>query len=76
WPDYVFESDYQRMPINELKTYIEENGHLPKVKSADEIEQEGLGISEASKMMMEKIEELTLYIIELQEQINELQESN
>ncbi len=76
WPDYVFESGYERLPIDELKGYIEENGHLPNVKPAEEVEKNGLGVAEANKMLMEKVEELTLYIIELQEQINEIKKND
>jgi len=74
WPDYVFEQGYKRLAINKLKGFIEENGHLPNVKSAEEVEKNGIGVAESNKVLMEKVEELTLYIIELQEQIDELRE--
>ncbi len=74
WPDYVFEKDYQLPTIEEVETHIIEKGHLPNVPSAAEIETNGLKLAEMSKLQMEKIEELTLYIIELKKTI-EKQES-
>ena len=71
WPDYVFAKDYELMPLKNLKTFIEENGHLPKMTPAIEIETEGLNLGEVQKLQMEKIEELTLYTIEQQEQLDE-----
>lgn len=72
WPDYVFADDYKLMSIYELEQSIKQNNHLPGIPSAKEIEAEGLEVGEMQKMMMEKIEELTLYIIELQKQIDAL----
>jgi hypothetical protein len=60
--------------IDEVETHIKEKGHLPNVPSATEIETNGLKLAEMSKLQMEKIEELTLYIIELKKTI-ERQES-
>jgi len=65
WPDYVFKDDYNLMPLNEVKTFIEENGHLPNVPSALEVEANGVNLGDVAKISMEKIEELTLYIIEI-----------
>lgn len=64
WCDYVFESSYPLMPMGELENYIKEHKHLPKVPSASEIAEEGLKVSEMNKILMEKVEELTLYLIE------------
>lgn len=72
WPDYVFTDNYNLMPVNELENYIEDNGHLPNVPPASEMEKSGLEVGETQRMMMEKIEELTLYIIELKNEIEEL----
>jgi len=73
WPDYVFADDYELMPLHELKESIYEQGHLPGIPAAHVIESEGLEVGEMQRKMMEKIEELTLYIIDLQAQIDELQ---
>jgi len=74
WPDYVFKHDYQLMPLDRLGAFIEKNGHLPNVPPASEIERSGLEVGEMQRLMMEKIEELSLYILKQQEQIDALQE--
>ncbi len=74
WPDYVFKNDYKLMPVKELESFIQDKGHLPNVPPASEIESSGLEVGETQRVMMEKIEELTLYIIEQQKQIDELKE--
>ncbi|MBL7732950.1 MAG: hypothetical protein JNM88_17395 [Chitinophagaceae bacterium] len=76
WPDYVFENDYRLMPISELEQSIRKNGHLPNVPSAAEIEKNGLNLGVMAKAQMEKIEELTLYIIQLEKRIKTLEEKN
>ncbi len=68
WPDYVFQDDYQLRSIEELEQSIQENGHLPGIPSADEVENDGLHLGDMQKRMMEKIEELSLYIIQLNEE--------
>jgi hypothetical protein len=72
WADYVFEKDYRLRSIDELEEYLAENKHLPNVPSANEIEKNGLKIAETNKAMMEKIEELSLYIIQLNKKIEAL----
>ena len=72
WPDYVFEDDYSMHSISELKDFIKENKHLPGIPSAAEVEKDGITVGEMQTKMMQKIEELSLYIIELQNQIDEL----
>lgn len=74
WPDYVFSEDYKMMDLSSLEKYIADNGHLPNVPSAIEIAMNGLSVEDSSVFMMEKIEELTLYIIELEKKINKLQD--
>ncbi|NNF02335.1 MAG: hypothetical protein HKN22_06595, partial [Bacteroidia bacterium] len=73
WPDYVFAKDYDLMTLTEVKSYIKNNSHLPGVPSAECVEQDGISIGEMSKVMMEKIEELTLHTIEQQELIENQQ---
>jgi hypothetical protein len=72
WGDYVFDDKYQLMPLPELESTIKENKHLPGVPTAKEIESNGLQIGEMQAIMMKKIEELTLYVIDLQKQCNDL----
>lgn len=70
WPDYVFRPSYRLMPLRDLRLYINTYGHLPNVPPAAEIEQSGLSLNENARITMEKIEELTLYVLDLQEQID------
>lgn len=72
WPDYVFEKNYRLRSLNEVNEFIRANKHLPGIPSAAEIEKEGLELTDISKRLMEKVEELTLYILQQQEQIDEL----
>ncbi len=70
WPDYVFSKDYKLMPLSEVKNFIDQNKHLPNILPASEIEKKGIEVGDMQKRMMEKIEELTLYIIELEKRLN------
>ncbi len=71
WPDYVFSENYALMPFAELRKYIEEHGHLPDIPSAVELEQTGLDHGELIRLQMQKIEELTRYVLELEQRLNE-----
>ncbi|MCV9930886.1 hypothetical protein OIU80_01195 [Flavobacterium sp. LS1R47] len=64
WADYVFRKDYKLLNLKEVEKYIAENGHLPNVPSAKEITEKGLELGEMAKIQQEKIEELTLYLIQ------------
>ncbi|GGE18045.1 hypothetical protein [Sphingobacterium cellulitidis] len=75
WPDYVFEPDYPLSPLPQVKMFIEENGHLPEVPSARTIENEGLSVGEMNKILIKKIEELTLHQIKLEERLTELEKT-
>ena len=65
WPDYVFQKDYQLTSLDDVKKSIEKNGHLPGIPSAKQIREEGLALGDMQRRMMEKIEELTLHLIQL-----------
>ncbi len=66
WPDYVFSKDHQLMPLNELEKQINDEQHLPGIPSAKQLkEQGGVDVGAMQTKMMEKIEELTLYVIQL-----------
>lgn len=69
WSDFVFEDSYKLRPLDEVESHIEKFGHLPDVPSAAVVESEGLSVGEAQKIMMQKIEELTLYVIEQDKKI-------
>ncbi|MEM8895951.1 MAG: CUB domain-containing protein, partial [Bacteroidota bacterium] len=72
-PDYVFEEGYDLKSLEEVKSYIEEHGHLPEVPSADDFEKSGMSVSEMNLLLLKKIEELTLHLIELQGVVKEQQ---
>ena len=74
WPDYVFDKNYNLMDIHELEEYIKQNSHLPNIPSAKEIEKNNLDLVKMNKLLLQKVEELTLYIIKLQKQIEDLKE--
>ena len=71
-PDFVFEKNYNYIKIEALNHFIQKNKHLPDIPSAQEIKENGLNITDFSMKLLQKIEELTLYVIDLQKQINEL----
>lgn len=73
WADYVFDERYNLRSLGEVEAFIKANKHLPNIPSAKEIEKNGLSLGETQKKMMEKIEELTLYVIELKKQLTDLQ---
>jgi len=68
-PDYVFEEDYQLMPLDELKSFIDEYGHLPGIAPAHEVKSEGLDLAGSQMNLLQKVEELTLYALQQQDQI-------
>jgi hypothetical protein len=72
WADYVFKKDYKLMPLKDVEKFIKHNQHLPNVPSAEEMAKRGLDVAETSAKLMEKIEELTLYLIEANKKIEEL----
>lgn len=72
WPDYVFTKDYALTPLPELEKLIAEHGHLPGIPSAATIESEGFDLGDMQRRMVEKVEELTLYVIALQKEIDAL----
>ena len=65
WPDYVFAKDYKLMPLQQVEQHIQEKGYLPNMPSAAEVEKEGIAVGNIIKLQQEKIEELTLYLIEM-----------
>lgn len=73
WPDYVFSEEHELMSLDELEQYIENNSHLPSVPSKAEVLENGIDVAEMNAVLLEKIEELTLYVIELKKQIEQQQ---
>ncbi len=76
WADYVFAADYNLKPLSEVEAFIKENKHLPNVPSAAELVKEGLDLGKMQATQMEKIEELTLYMIEMKKEIETLKKEN
>ncbi len=76
WPDYVFDKKYNLPSLKNVEAYINEYKHLPNIPSAKEIETNGLKVGEVQTKMMQKIEELTLYIIEMKKEIELLKLKN
>jgi hypothetical protein len=72
WPDYVFKNNYIMLPLSELQKYISENSHLPNIPTSGEVKKDGIDVGEMQGKLLSKIEELTLYIIDLQKQIDDL----
>ncbi len=73
WPDYVFTPSYDLRPLSEVKAFINANGHLPEVPSAAQTEVEGIDVAEMNKVLLKKVEELTLYILDQEARIKALE---
>ena len=76
WSDFVFEKDYNLMSLSDVENYINEYGHLPGVPSAIEVEKNGVALGNSQAVLLQKIEELTLYTIEMNKQIELLRAQN
>jgi hypothetical protein len=72
WADFVFEPGYELMPLDAVKTFVNENKHLPAVPTEQQIIGEGIDLAEMNKVLIQKIEELTLYLIEQNDSTAEL----
>ncbi len=75
-PDYVFEPDYELMPLAELDDYVRAFKHLPGVPTADDVAREGLDVTRMQMKLLEKLEELTLYTLEQERRLGELERQN
>jgi len=83
WPDYVFKPAYKLPKLSEVKTYIDANQHLPDMPSEADVEAKGINLGEINKLLVKKVEELTLYMIELKaenelikERLNKISKAN
>jgi hypothetical protein len=72
WGDYVFDQDYKLATLPEIEAYIKQNHHLPEIPAAEAIEKDGAKVGDLLKLQMKKIEELTLYLIDKDKQVNRL----
>ncbi len=75
-PDYVFKEGYNLKSLEEVQNYIKVHGHLPNIPSAKEMETDGIQLGEMDMKLLEKIEELTLYLLKHQIKLDQLQEQN
>lgn len=73
WPDYVFSNDYNLPSLNEVEKFVNQNKHLPDVPSAAEVAEKGQAVGEMNAVLLKKVEELTLYIIEQNKRMDEQQ---
>ncbi|WP_461639609.1 hypothetical protein [Labilibaculum euxinus] len=73
WSDFVFEDNYQLKKLEEVESYITKNNHLPDVPSEKEVLENGIQLGEMNAKLLQKIEELTLYVIEQNKEIKEMQ---
>jgi len=73
WPDYVFAKNYGLASLKETEQHIKEKGHLPGIPSAEEVKANGIDLGEMNAKLLQKIEELTLHLIEQNKKINDLQ---
>nr|WP_315032259.1 hypothetical protein [uncultured Chryseobacterium sp.] len=71
WADYVFAKDYKLMPLQDLKSFINDNGHLPEVPTTEEAIKNGIELKEMNILLLKKVEELTLYTLQQQEKMDQ-----
>ncbi len=76
WADFVFQPEYKLPTLSEVESYIKIHQHLPEIPSAAEVEEDGIDVGEMNKKLLQKIEEMTLYLIEMKKEIGELKEKN
>jgi hypothetical protein len=76
WADFVFKKEYNLRSLPEVKAYIDKNHHLPEIPSELEVIKNGLDLGQMNKLLMQKVEELTLYLLEQHQQIETLKKEN
>jgi len=70
WPDYFFKSNYKLPSLTTVKAYIDKNQHLPDMPSETEVAKDGVNLGEMNKLLLKKVEELTLYLIQKDKQLS------
>jgi hypothetical protein len=76
WADYVFEKTYHLLPLDSLSAFIKTNNHLPGIPTGEEVRKNGIDLGATQAKLLEKIEQLTLYTIDLQKQVDSLKAEN
>ncbi len=74
WSDFVFRDDYKLPPLSEVDQFIKQKGHLPGIPSEAEVKEKGVNVGDISSKLLQKIEELTLYVIDLKKENDILKE--
>lgn len=73
WADFVFDKNYKLRPLSELESYIKINHHLPEIPSTAEVNKEGIDLAQTQALLLQKVEELTLYVIQQNKKIEKLE---
>ncbi len=76
WSDYVFKPDYNLLPLKQVEHFIQQNGHLPGIPSAEEVVANGIDVATMDAKLLEKIEELTLHLIDLEKRLKQMEAEN
>lgn len=76
WPDFVFKNEYKLPSLVEVEQFISKNSHLPEIPSAKEVETNGQDVGEMNRLLLKKVEEITLYLIELKKENQEIKKEN
>jgi hypothetical protein len=74
WSDYVFDTKYKLRSLSSLESFIKKHNHLPELPSAKEVAEKGISVGDNQALLLKKIEELTLYVIQQQKEINNLKQ--
>lgn len=74
WADFVFDSTYRLAPLSEVESYIQQNHHLPEIPTSREVEADGQDVGETNKRLLQKVEELTLYLIDMHKKLEAQEE--
>jgi hypothetical protein len=73
WADFVFDKNYKLRPLSEVESYIKTNNHLPEIPSTADVTKNGIDLAETQALLLQKVEELTLYVIEQNKKIEKLE---
>ena len=76
WADYVFADHYQLTPLPALEKYIKQNKHLPEIPTTSEVAKNGINVGEMNVLLLKKVEELTLHLIEMDKRVKQLESKN
>jgi len=76
WYDYIFAKNYKLKSLTEVEKYINKNQHLPEVPSTKEVKENGIDLAKMNAILLKKVEELTLYMIQMNKEIEQLKATN